>query len=296
MTAGRLWALTCAVALIAIASLVLAGAQAWWHLQGHTAAVPRAVPAPSEAAAAPEPWDLAAIARFAPFGEAPSAPPERTTSGSATLNVVLRGVLLDGDPTQSRAFVSAEGVTATYRVGDTVGPAELVAINADTITLRLDDRLRIVGFDGLIDGTEAPAGESASEDAAPEAPSDPFARLAAAIVPGQGSIDLRDVPPPETTEEYIDLWRDRIAQNPQAAMDTVGVELVENGYRVKEDPNIGVTLAGLRPGDVITTLNGQAVGDLARDRELYDEVAAAGIARLEVVRDGKAILLTFPLR
>jgi len=71
---------------------------------------------------------------------------------------------------------------------------------------------------------------------------------------------------------------------------------VENGYRVKEDPNIGVTLAGLKPGDVITSLNGQTVGDLARDKELYDEVAASGIARLEVFRNGKAILLTFPLR
>ena len=79
-------------------------------------------------------------------------------------------------------------------------------------------------------------------------------------------------------------------------MDSVGVELVENGYRVKADPNIGVTLAGLKPGDVITRLNGEAVGDLNSDKQLYDDVAASGIARLEVVRNGRALLLTFPLR
>jgi general secretion pathway protein C len=79
-------------------------------------------------------------------------------------------------------------------------------------------------------------------------------------------------------------------------MNRVGIELVENGYRVRTDPNIGVTLAGLRPGDVITSLNGQSIGDMEQDRILYDDVAAAGIARLEVVRDGQTMLLTFPLR
>jgi Trypsin-like serine proteases, typically periplasmic, contain C-terminal PDZ domain len=142
----------------------------------------------------------------------------------------------------------------------------------------------------------------AAVQSTPAAPSgteqrdDPFARLASAIVPGQGSIDLRDPPPPETTQDYIAAWRDRITRNPKAAMDRVGVELVENGYRIKPDPNIGVTLAGLRPGDVITRLNDQSVGDLARDRIVCDDVAAAGIARVEVMRDGQTMLLTFPLR
>jgi general secretion pathway protein C len=174
-----------------------------------------------------------------------------------------------------------------------VQSAELVAINADTITLKTAETLLVVGFDGLEDGNKQ---KTETADKPTEDASDPFARLAAAIVPGQGSIDLREAPPPETTDEYINLWRDRITQNPQAAMDTVGVELVENGYRIKADPNIGVTLAGLRPGDVVTRLNGQAVGDLDQDRALYDTVAASGIARLEVVRDGQALLLTFPLR
>ncbi len=295
MTAQRLWMLTALVGVGLLASLVLAAAQLYWHAQGHTAALPQTLAAPPAPPQETAPSDTGAVIALAPFGQ--TAAPERSQAvpQASTLDVALRGVLVDPDPTQSRAFLLVSGTTAVFRLGDPVSSAELVAINTDTVTLKSGDALLIVGFDGVEGENDAqPATETAVSAA--DNPDDPFARLAAAIVPGQGSIDLRDAPPPETTEDYISAWRDRITQNPQAAMDRVGVELVENGYRVKEDPNIGVTLAGLRPGDVVTRLNGQALGDTDNDRVLYDEVAASGIARLEVVRDGKALLLTFPLR
>jgi general secretion pathway protein C len=297
MTAARLWALTVAIGVLLLASLALAGIRTGWHLHGHTAVMPLQVAVSTPQTAQLNQRDTVAITTLAPFGQAAVLQKAQPAASAVRLNVALRGVLLDGDPTQSRAFVLVSGTTATYRLGETVQSAELVAINADTITLRTDAGLHVIGFDGLIDD-QAGTGTATASAPSPDAkePADPLARLAAAIVPGNGSIDLREAPPAETTQEYIDLWRDRISNNPQAAMDTVGVEVVENGYRVKADPNIGVTLAGLKPGDVITSLNGQTVGDLARDKELYDEVAASGIARLEVFRNGKAILLTFPLR
>lgn len=294
MTSGRLWLLTIFVGLGLLASLTFAALRLGWHLSGHTNLMPTEVSAPPADQVDDAPRDINAILALAPFGQPVTADqPSQTSNAPTKLNLVLRGVLVDSDPAQSRAFVQTAGSTAVYRVGEDVQSAELVAINADTITLKRGEALLVVGFDGLEDGNDPQTQTAASST---EVANDPFARLAAAIVPGQGSIDLRETPPPETTDEYIDLWRDRITQNPQAAMDTIGVELVENGYRIKADPNIGVTLAGLRPDDVVTRLNGQAIGDLDQDRALYDTVAASGIARLEVVRDGQALLLTFPLR
>ncbi|QUJ76785.1 hypothetical protein KDD17_01595 [Sulfitobacter albidus] len=296
MTAARLWTLTALLVVALIASLMFAGARLIWHAQGHTSVLPQELPPIGAAPQETAPRDTAAIAALAPFGQAAAPDAVARPAQQSRISATLRGVLVDPDPAASRAFLLVAGQTAVYRLGDAVSGAELVAINTDTVTLKAGDDLVIVGFDGVVDGD---AGTGTALTAAPqvdEAPDDPFARLAAAIVPGQGSIDLRDAPPPETTEEYIAFWRERITQNPQAAMDTVGLELVENGYRVKTDPNIGVSLAGLRAGDVVTRLNGQTLGDLKNDRLLYDEVAASGIARLEVVRDGKALLLTFPLR
>jgi general secretion pathway protein C len=291
MTARRLWLFTALIALALLASLLLSGGQLLRHLAGQTGAIALDLPPPPAQAEPAAPRQIGAIIALAPFGQPANTAPAAVES-AAPLRLTLRGVLVDPDPAQSRAYVMHEGETGTFRLGEEIQQAELVAINRDTITLRRGEELVIVGFEG-IEGEERP--EAAPESPA-SPPTDPFARLAAAIVPGQGSIDLREAPPPETTEEYIDFWRERITRNPQSAMETVGVELVENGYRVTPDPNIGVTLAGLKPGDVVTRLNGRTLGNLERDRVLYDEVAAAGIARLEVVRAGKALLLTFPLR
>ncbi|KIN74984.1 Type II secretion system protein C [Sulfitobacter noctilucae] len=294
MTAARLWMLTAVVILALLASLIFAAAQLIWHTQGHTSVLPHSLPPLAIERPDIAPRVTGAIIALAPFGRAAAPEAARDTQARSQISATLRGVLVDPDPSASRAFVLVGGQTAVYRLGDPVDAAELVAINTDTVTLRSADGLVIVGFDGVENADTTAVAQTNSTVA--ENPDDAFARLAAAIVPGQGSIDLRDAPPPETTEEYISFWRDRITQNPQAAMDRVGVELVENGYRVKQDPNIGVTLAGLRAGDVVTRLNGQTLGDLDGDRLLYDEVAASGIARLEVVREGKALLLTFPLR
>ncbi len=293
MTAARVWLLVGLAILMLLASVVWASLQLVWHMGGHTNVLPQEIGTPVASDAPAVPTDIEAITALAPFGQPVSDAPQAPTGDRSTLNITLRGVLVDPDPTRSRAFVQAGGSVDVYRVGETIQSAELVEVGTDTITLQSGDDLVIVGFEGIENGTGT-ADQIADADA--DTTNDPFARLAASIVPGQGSIDLRDGPPPETTDDYINLWRDRIGRNPQAAMDTVGVELVENGYRIKPDPNIGVTLAGLRPGDVITSLNGQSIGDLDKDRQLYDDVAAAGIARLEVVREGQSLLLTFPLR
>lgn len=294
MTAARLWMLATLIIALLAASLMLAGARLGWHMGGHTAVLPKSVAAQAPAEAAAPPREIDAIVALAPFGQEETAPqPQQTTGNVANLNVVLRGVLVDPDPGQSRAFVLASGKTSVLHIGDEIQMAELVAINTDTITLQTGDQLQIVGFDGIRKDQNTDQDSGGPENATAN---DPFARLAAAIVSGPGSIDLRDAPPPETTDDYIKLWRDKITRNPKAAMDSVGVELVENGYRIKDNPDIGVTLAGLRPGDVVTRLNGQTVGDLSRDRQLYDQVAASGVARLEVQRNGQPLLMTFPLR
>lgn len=295
MIARLAWAGVAVAILAILASLGLATAQLVKHRAGVTTVTPFGLPDLPSRSSETTPTDLTAITDLAPFGRAVQTNArEEASSATQMPSVALRGVLLDPDLTQSRAFLHVGSAVGVYKIGDDVASGELIRIDRETVTLRSEGADFVVGFDGVIgaeDDPPAPAAASSETGG-----SDPFARLAAAIVAGQGSIDLRAAPPPETTEEYIDLWRERIVRNPQEAMDRVGVELVENGYRVKPDPNIGVTLAGLRPGDVITGLNGQSVGNLEQDRILYDEVAAAGIARVEVERDGQALLLTFPLR
>lgn len=239
--------------------------------------------------------DTASIRALAPFGSVDA--PQTTTAPSdqgRQLDVRLSGVLVAPDPAASRALVLIGGKGGFYRVGDEVAPdAILMTVRSDAVGIEVDGTLRDYGFDGLI-GDDTPGPVAPAET--PETGGSAQDRFAASVVPGRGSLDLRDPPPPENTEEYIALWRQRIIENPNGVLETIGLEAGDNGYTIKQDPNIGVTLAGLRPGDVVTRVNGQAVGNPEKDRTFYDEIAASGHARLEVVRGGEKILMSFPLR
>ena len=76
----------------------------------------------------------------------------------------------------------------------------------------------------------------------------------------------------------------------------LGIEATDCGYLVTENPSQGVLNAGFRPDDVIRTVNGKAVGNLQDDVELFDQIASAGLAQVELVRDGAEIRLSFPLQ
>ena len=177
MTAARLWALTVAIGVVLLVSLALAGIRTGWHLQGHTAVMPLQVAASAPQTAQMNQRDTEAITTLAPFGQAAALPKAQPAASTVRLDVALRGVLLDGDPTQSRAFVLVSGTTSTYRLGETVQSAELVAINADTITLRTETGLHVIGFDGLIDD-QAGTGTATASDPSPEPKesADPLAR------------------------------------------------------------------------------------------------------------------------
>ena len=295
MSVRHIWSAVWAIGALLLVSLIWSAVQVGWRMAGHTDVVPLDVSVRMADAVMPGVVNLEAITGLAPFGATlEDRPVSVQRARAAEVNIVLHGVLWDVDPARSRAILAVGGARDVYRIGDMVRSVEVLAIGVDTVTVMSGEKRLTIGFEGARDaevGTGAGDGASSSE-----ATLSPFERLAAAIVPGQGSIELRETPPPETMEDYINLWRERITRNPQTAMEMVGLELVENGYKVAPEPNIGVTMAGLRPGDVITRLNGQSIGDVERDRQLYDEVAASGMARLEVVRDGQSLLLTFPLR
>ena len=76
----------------------------------------------------------------------------------------------------------------------------------------------------------------------------------------------------------------------------LGVEATSGGYLVKQDTSQGVLNAGFRPGDVIKMVNGKTVGNLQSDVDLFDQIAAAGLAQVQVVRNGEVLKLSFPLR
>ncbi len=272
-------------ALAVLLSLGIAAAPVFWHLRGHSGALPAPIDrAPDTAAPAAEPADIGPILALAPFGEVAAPVPEQGPIGETTLDLVLHGVVVRDDPAASTAFIGQGGTTLGYHPGDRIGDrAMLVEVTQVHVVLEVDGELQTLSFpDPTATGGAV---------AAPVAPGTD--RLRAAIA---GQTSAAAAAPPETTDDYIEMWRDRITQNPGEVLDAIGLIPTENGYRIADEHDSGVSRAGLRAGDLVTSVNGQTVGDVTRDRKLYDEVAASGLARIEIQRDGRTITMSFPLR
>ena len=97
-------------------------------------------------------------------------------------------------------------------------------------------------------------------------------------------------------EAVVAGYRERLRDDPRRVLDDLGLVATEAGYEVGADPASPVRRAGLEPGDLVAKVNGQQVGDIERDRKFFDEVVASGRARVEVVRNGQRIPLSFPLK
>ena len=94
--------------------------------------------------------------------------------------------------------------------------------------------------------------------------------------------------------------RDKMLRNPEQAIRNFGFEPVApgraSGYRVGTNAsNSAVASAGLRPGDVVISVNGMPVGVAMNDARLFDQVRSAGRARVEVEREGRRFFLTVPI-
>ena len=273
-----------AVAALVIGSLAWAAGGAAWHVMGHSAAQPSDGPAGfvGEPPAAPQ-VDVAPIVALNPFGAVPEAEPAAPVAETA-LDLVLRGVLMNPDPDRSMALISAAGPARGYRPGDAVSAqAILVEILAGHVVLEVDGRREILSFPERDGPGARRAGPT--QDAGLNRLRDVLGRQNADATPASDDV-----------QGWLEVWRERIRRNPGEAVASIGLTPTEDGYMVAERHDAALRRAGLRAGDVVTRVNGQAVGDADRDRALFDEVAASGLARVEVRRGGRVVTLTFPLK
>ena len=272
------------VGVIILGSLAAHAAPVTWHLQGEFAGPNLAAPVLTQTAAiAPAPVDIGPILTLAPFGSIAAPPEIDIPLGETTLDLTLIGVFLHDDAAQSRAMIDHQGQVGRFGPGDALtDTAQLVQVAADHVVIDVAGTLEILSFPEI--------GESAARPAVASGPEQLLAAVQAQSAASQAPAA------PETTQDYIDMWRDRITANPGEVLTAIGLIPTAEGYVIADEHDSGVGRAGLRSGDLIRSVNGQQVGDVERDRQLYDDVAASGTARIEIVRDGRSILMSFPLQ
>ena len=289
MRGRRATLLKAGLVLIAVGSIAAAAAPLTWHALGHDRIVPPVAQLTAPVAKTSAGVDIGSALALAPFGSA-TVPEQNQTVEGPSLDLLLLGVIVRDDPVRSMALISVAGNEANFRPGDEVATgAKLTEVAQNNVTLEIDGATRVLSFSG--------------EEAEPEIDDAPTGaeRLLALITSGKGGtvserVDAAQRAQPVTTQDYINMWRDRISANPTQVLDAIGLVPTENGYMIADEHDVGVNRAGLKAGDVVRTVNGQVVGDVDKDRDLYDVVAESGVARIEVERDGETIVMSFPLQ
>ncbi len=186
----------------------------------------------------------------------------------------------------SAAIVAQKGKPGElYQIGDLLpGNAELIEVHPHHIVLRRAGARETLRFPDVAQLQLANAPESNIPDK--------FAATTGAVG--------RQVASNRTPRELIDAYRDRLSEDPQRALDDLGIAPVSvgssQGYRLDnlaQSPYLSQT--GLQPGDIILSVNGQAVGDIRQDQKQIDNILAQGSARLEVQRGNRRFFITASL-
>lgn len=233
-------------------------------------------------------YSLLQVASLHLFGDATAVPVEQAqapiSAPETALNLTLKGLIAVDQQEQALAIIAqGRGDEQAYRVGDSVpGGAELHEILADRVILKRGGR-----FETLTLPKERM--ENSTAGTAPIPPS-PAAR---SVTP-----QSRYGGNPQELKEM----RERILSNPQEAMQLINAQPVMDGgqmkgYRVSPGRDRRLfSSVGLRPGDVVTSVNGVPLSDPAQMGQLLQQLTTANQLNVTVERGGRQSQLTLDLK
>ncbi|WP_145916801.1 type II secretion system protein N [Erythrobacter sp. QSSC1-22B] len=274
---------------LVVASVALALASLSWRLMGYASDAPVVSPLPPGLSGA---GNIAPLIALSPFGTAS----EMAVEGSDSA-LTLRAIFAAIPASESVALIAGpDGQVIPVSIGDATPGGIVEAIEPEKVTLRTSTGLRILGFDPAAGGSVASSG---------------FAPVVPTMDPGTGNAAGASATRP-TPLRGVDAIRSLIPQSdvptgqataapppapPPPASGTPPLSTAPAaGYRVGSQLPEQLQAAGIRPGDVIRAVNGSPVSGNESQQALLGRAMVGISARIELVRDGKRVSLTVPMR
>ena len=192
-------------------------------------------------------------------GDAANAPP-------SSMPLVLTGIFATEDPKQGMAIIGESAQAAKFVVvGQQVpGGAQLHSVYADRA---------IIDRSGTLESVYLPRNAAS-----------PLAMSGPQPAPQAG---------PETNEAMVERMRRLVSEDPGAIAQLMRPQPVfvggkMRGFRVYPGANRqAFARMGLRPGDMVTAINGTPLDDRDRAQEIFNTLSSSTDARVSVTRNGR---------
>lgn len=235
---------------------------------------------------------LDALAALHLFGEAAKAEallaPSVIDAPETRLSLTLRGIVAVSSGSEGRALI-AEGSAdeKLYRVGDALsGGAVLHEVLRDKVILKRAGRFETLTLP--------------RDEMTPTGPAEAPSRVNRNSS-GESKAALRGGVGNASVGSQLRTLRDNVLASPQQAFDMVQAQPVMEGggikgYRVNPGKERALfNRVGLRPGDVVTQVNGIPVGDSSQLMTLYERFKTAEQFDLVIERGGRETHLAIDL-
>ena len=230
------------------------------------------------------------------FGKVDIAQPqvaEPVVIQETRLNLTLLGVISSDEKVFGKAIISdPSGGEDYYSLGMMVpGGASVQEIHADHVILKRNNRLEILR---LPQEEALGVNMSASIPRPVQLPVDIASRrMQRSMVAAPTTMEQK------STGALLVELRDTLTSNPQNLADVIRTDPVRDGsnfmgYRINPGPDRQVLARfGLRPGDIVTTVNGIRLDSPAKGLELLQRLQTAKQMNFEVLRSGVTQAFSF---
>lgn len=253
----------------------------WLIIDQPVVVLPEAVQGQANVANMPQSYGLAQLDIFGSPAQTPLAPQQEIDAPKTRLRLLLMGVFVAADKTQSSAIIAEQGRDGEFfKIGDRVqGRALLSQVYEDKVILDNSGKFETLTFE---ESQKALKGITANA----KAPTPSVSPKSPARNKAQFKRALKGV---RTAEQFVGFAKEQL-EDPQQAMENLGLQATGDGYVLTPSSSMLMSI-GMKPGDKLISVNGHQLGDPTQDKLIIDEVYASGSARIVIERGSRRMTI-----
>ncbi|MDX1474644.1 MAG: type II secretion system protein N [Reinekea sp.] len=197
-----------------------------------------------------------------------SAPVEQVEAPETKLNFTLQAVIAQGEGTGFAVIGQRGAAGKVFGVGeDLFGQATLSAVYGDRVIIDRNGQLETLRYEKLQSSILQSVVDDPVEDDSSETFQEALAQANAEVASG-GDLQTQ-------VQGMVDYVTRRANEDPEGFVQEMGLEPTDGGYQVTRRAR-QLQMVGLRPGDVITSVNDMQVGNIQSDQMLLNQVLQTG--------------------